>query len=201
MVGMRRFGRRAVVAGLFTCVAWGGLSSAAVTAATTTSTTPGTPPAVGASGWLDAVNQARAQAGLGPLQEDPVLSERAMKHPQYLVESGLPLDQLRGPEVQSNPAFSVDGNAATSADSMVYDVSPTEGTTADDWVGSYLTDPVTAVALLDPSARRVGFGSFAAAGHAPFAGASVMAFTTTGVEPGGPPFPVRWPGPGSSVAL
>jgi len=43
-----------------------------------------------------------------------------------------------------------------------------------------LTDPTTVVALLDPAATSVGFGTFAAVGHEPFAAASVMALTWSG---------------------
>jgi hypothetical protein len=154
-------------------------------------------PAPGA-GWLEVLNFYRSSAGLPPVAEDPALSPAASLHAKYIVEAGL-YEHYEDP---NNPLYTPQGDAA----GRHSEIQTSGGRPPSDErqaVEAWVTAPFHAFGLFSPNLVAAGFGLFSDPNRSPYSYASVLDVGDD-LTPGVPTtvgFPVRFPGPGSTVAL
>jgi uncharacterized protein YkwD len=105
---------------------------------------------------LDRLNQARAQAGLGPVIMDESLRRGCQKHADYLVMNAEELAKRNSSVNEEDPlmpGYTLEGaQAARHAD--VFSNAPIPVTQIDDLLATY----TRRVYLLDPKLQRLGFG-------------------------------------------
>ncbi len=101
--------------------------------------------------WLTTVNYYRAMAGVGPVVEDPAMSDGAAKHSCYMLYNGISHDEVPG-LTGYTPEGDVAGNSGNVAVSSVID------TSARSHVELWMTGPFHAIGVLRPNLVSTGFG-------------------------------------------
>ena len=146
--------------------------------------------------WLGTVNAYRAAAGLGPVTENPTLSQGDLSHAQYLV-----INNASGhAEDPTRPSFTPAGASAGEQSDVL--TSTSAGTSDSIAIDQWMAGPFHAVGILDPNLGSVGFGSYRAAGPGVqmAAALNVLGGRSSAVV-AGTRLPVLWPGNGATVAL
>jgi hypothetical protein len=131
--------------------------------------------------WHKRLDKRRAQAGLGPVVEDPRLSEADVKHARWQV-----LNRAIGhAEIPGTPGYSAEGNKAA-GNSVVSIGSPDGATAVDRWIGG----PFHATCLLSPDLLVAGYGQV---------GRSAALDCLGGTRGSSPGVRVVWPSPGTAL--
>jgi len=147
-------------------------------------------PEPGASAWLNTVNSLRAQAGVAPVLEDPLLSAGCAAHARYSVENAV----LSHSETPGAPFYSLEGVKCAENGNVL---SASFDAQAVYPVFQWLSGPFHALGLLRPSARKMGFGSYFKSGSPrPYSAALDV---VSGLDSSAPPTAYAFPAPGSQV--
>lgn len=101
--------------------------------------------------WLTTVNYFREMAGLGPVSEDPTLSDGAYKHSCYMLQNDIAHDEIPG-----RPGYTPEGDAAGNNGNVA--VSSVFGASARGHIELWMTGPFHAIGILRPNLQTVGFG-------------------------------------------
>jgi uncharacterized protein YkwD len=144
--------------------------------------------------WLEVLNFYRSSAKLHPVIEDPTLTQNAALHARYIVQSGL-YEHYEDPH---NSAYTTEGNDAGQHSEILSSTAPMNERQA---IENWITAPFHAFGLLRPKLEAAGFGSFSKPDGHPYAYAAALdvrhdQFPETPASIG---FPVRWPGPSTTV--
>ena len=145
------------------------------------------------AGWFQDLNAYRAAAGLAPVTENITWSEGAAQHARYTVKT----DTFSSTENPGSPWYTPAGAAAAPASiGMVHATSTTTDRSAlDRWMRS----PFTAIPILNPRLRSVGFGSYREADGGIQMSAWLDIARGIGEMPPGTTFPLTWPVNGAAV--
>ncbi|MGZ4740621.1 MAG: CAP domain-containing protein, partial [Ilumatobacteraceae bacterium] len=144
--------------------------------------------------WLTTVNYYRAMAGVGPVVEDPTMSDGAAKHSCYMLYNGISHDEVPG-----LTGYTTEGDAAGNNGNVA--VSSVINTSDRSHVELWMTGPFHAIGVLRPNLVSTGFGRCDLANTPTWhSGATLDVIRGLGSAPR-PSSPVLFPGNGTSTNL
>lgn len=145
--------------------------------------------------WLEYINYFRSQAGLARVADNSAWSQGDWLHARYMVKN----DYIGHSEDPGNLWFTVEGDLAARTSNLLASSSHSASDLAA--IDGWMRAPFHALGILDPQLFEVGFGSFREqdGGFQMAAGLDVL----RGQQDLSPtfPFPIAWPGEGTSVVL
>ncbi len=117
--------------------------------------------------WLAAINEYRASVKLGPVAEDPKLSDADRKHAMYLVknyEDKVGPDHLLGAEMheeeKGNPWYTPEGHDAGAQSDVNQQWGHTSPASPLWALNNWISGPFHRLWILNPRLHRVGYGEF-----------------------------------------
>jgi hypothetical protein len=138
------------------------------------------------------LNNARAQAGLPAVMENPDWTPGAVAHSKYMVK----YDTVTHFEIAGNPFYTAEGDAAGRAGNIGLNGSPTISDA--DLVKEFFPRPFHMLAFLNPNLLLTALGSY----REGKTGVTIdVNRGATGPAPDSLPRPLVWPGNGSTVDL
>lgn len=144
--------------------------------------------------WLTTVNYFREMSGLGPVSEDPFLSDGAYKHSCYMLQNDIAHDEIPG-----RPGYTPEGDAAGNNGNVA--VSSVFGTSARSHIELWMTGPFHAIGLLRPNLQKVGFGKCDSESTPKWRSGATLD-VLRGLGPSSPKTaPILWPGNGTTTNL
>ena len=154
---------------------------------TLTPTVPA-PTATPSAGWLQQINQFRAESDLLPVTENESWSQGAWLHSRYMVME----NHASHNEDPASPWYTVEGDLAGDNGNIAVSSSPL----APDLfaIELWMAGPFHAVAIVDPQLQQTGFGSFREASEGWQMGATLDVYRGLGETPPETTFPILLPG-------
>lgn len=146
-----------------------------------------------ADDWLGRLNAARANAGLGPVVEEPAWSDKARLHARFMLINQV----ISHTEDPSLPGASEGGRWAARTGNLHISGMPSPSARP---IDRWLNSPGHAAWVLNPRLERVGFGDHTDTSRAPWRYAAVLPVVDGLAQAGSVPARITYPGHGSTLA-